>query len=210
MSAFDERRFQDVQKLRDLAAQLPGRVMIAGVSGAPPSRINIDLRFRTAPSRYYPAATQDVTRVTIDLPSRYPLVQPAAQISTPILHPNVYMSGLICLGIDWLPSLGLDFLVKRIIQIIIFDPGILNEASPANPAALSWYREARRNHPTAFPTDVARLMAAAPEKKISWTDVPNDKTGLACPHCSGSLSLPAGRSGKVTCPRCWKPFEAQT
>jgi hypothetical protein len=210
MSAFDERRIQDVQKLQDLAAQMPARVSIAGVGGAPPSRIDIELRFKTAPSRRYPAATQDVTRVTIDLPSRYPLTQPLAKISTPILHPNVYASGLICLGVDWLPTLGLDFLVNRIIQIITFDPDTLNEESPANAAALSWYREARRTHPAAFPTDLALVTAAAPAKKISWTDVPAAKTVLACPHCAGSLSLPAGKRGRVTCPRCWKSFEAKT
>jgi hypothetical protein len=32
-----------------------------------------------------------------------------AAIRTPILHPNVYSSGQICLGVTWMPTLGLDF-----------------------------------------------------------------------------------------------------
>jgi hypothetical protein len=212
MSAFDERRVQDVQKLHQLAEVAPTRLKIGRVSGTPPSRIDIELHFKTAPSRQYPSAVQDVTRVTIDLPSRYPLTAPTAAINTPILHPNVYASGQICLGLTWLPTLGLDFLVKRIIQIITFDPTILNEQSPANRDALSWYREAQRRHPSAFPTDTALLTTVAPEKKISWTNLASEpaKTVVACPHCSSKLSLPAGKSGHVKCPRCQKSFETRT
>jgi ubiquitin-protein ligase len=212
MSAFDERRVQDVRKLRELAEQAPTRLKVERVSGTPPSKIDIELRFRTAPSRQYPSVVQDVTRVTIDLPTRYPLTAPTAAIKTPILHPNVYASGQICLGVDWLPTLGLDFLVKRIIQIITFDPTVLNEQSPANRDALSWYREALRSNAGAFPTDRPLLTTAATKKKISWTDVASEpaKTVVACPHCNGKLSLPTGKSGQVKCPRCQKPFETRT
>jgi ubiquitin-protein ligase len=214
MSAFDERRIQDVQKLHQLAEQAPKRLKIVRVNGTPPNKIDIELHFKTAPSRQYPGAVQDVTRVTINLPARYPMpdAPPTASITTPILHPNVYTSGQICLGVKWLPTLGLDFLVKRIIQIIIFDPTILNEQSPANGDALSWYRETRRRHPAAFPTDAALLTAAAPKKKISWTNVAGEpaKTVVACPHCNAKLSLTAARSGQVKCPRCQKPFETRT
>jgi ubiquitin-protein ligase len=212
MSAFDERRVQDVQKLRHLAEQAPGRLKIGRVSGTPPSQVDIELHFKTAPSRNYPSVVQDVTRVTIDLPSRYPLTAPTAAIRTPILHPNVFSSGQICLGVTWMPTLGLDFLVKRIIQIITFDAAILNERSPANSDALLWYRDAVRRHPRAFPTDTALLTTATPEKKISWTNVPTEsaKVTVACAHCGGKLSLPTGKRGQVKCPRCQQSFEAQT
>jgi ubiquitin-protein ligase len=212
MSAFDERRVQDVQKLRQLAEQVPTRLKIGRVSGAPPNQIDIELHFKTAPSRQYPGTVQDVTRVTIDLPSRYPLTAPTAAIRTPILHPNVYSSGQICLGVTWMPTLGLDFLVKRIVQIITFDPAILNEKSPANTDALSWYRDAVRCHAHAFPTDTALLTTAAPERKMSWTNIAAEpvKAVMACPHCGGKLSLPAGKRVQVKCPRCQQSFEART
>lgn len=212
MSAFDERRVQDVQKLRQLAEQAPTRLKIGRVSGAPPSQIEIELHFKTVPSRDYPGTVQDVTRVTIDLPSRYPLTAPTAAIRTPILHPNVYSSGQICLGVTWMPTLGLDFLIKRIVQIITFDPAILNEKSPANSDALSWYRNAVRRHAHAFPTDTALLTTAPPQKKMIWTDVPTElsKVVVACAHCGGKLSLLAGKHGQVKCPRCQQSFEART
>jgi ubiquitin-protein ligase len=215
VSAFDERRVQDVRKLRELAEQVPKRLKIVSISGTPPNKIEIDLYFKTVPSRQYPKAVQDVTRVTVDLPSRYPMqdAPPIATIRTRILHPNVYASGQICLGVKWLPTLGLDFLVKRIIQIITFDPEILNEKSPANTDALSWYREARRSHPSVFPTDTALLTTAAPEKKkISWSNIASEpaKVVVVCPHCNSNLSLPGGKSGQVKCPRCSKSFEIRT
>ncbi len=212
MSAFDERRAQDMQKLRQLAEKAPTRLVIGRVTGTPPNKIDMELRFKTAPSRQYPAAVQDVTRITIDLPSRYPLTAPTAAIRTPIFHPNVYSSGQICLGVKWLPTLGLDFLVKRIIQIITFDPAILNEQSPANGEALSWYRDSVRRHANAFPTDTALIETTAPAAKISWTNVSAEpaKAVVACTHCGGKLSLPAGRRGQVKCPRCQNLFEART
>jgi len=212
MSAFNERRVQDVQKLRQLAEQAPTRLKIGRVGGAPPNQIEIELHFKTAPSRQYPGTVQDVTRVTIDLPSRYPLVAPTAAVRTPILHPNVYSSGQICLGVTWMPTLGLDFLVKRIVQIITFDPAVLNEKSPANGDALSWYRDAVRRYAHAFPTDTGLLTTAAPERKMSWTNIATEpaKAVMACPHCSGKLSLPAGKRGHVKCPRCQQSFEVRT
>jgi hypothetical protein len=156
--------------------------------------------------------TVSPTRVTIDLPSRYPLTAPTAAIRTPILHPNVYSSGQICLGVTWIPTFGLDFLVKRIIQIITFDPAILNEKSPANGEALSWYRDAVRRHAHAFPTDTTLLTTAAPDKKLKWTNIESKlvKVVVACSQCGGKISLPAGKSGQVKCPRCERSFEART
>lgn len=109
--------------------------------------------------------------------------------------------------------MGLDFLVKRIIQIITFDPTILNERSPANADALSWYRDAQRRHGSAFPTDTSLLATAAPGTGIRWTNVTAEestKKVVSCPHCASKLSLPAGKTGQVKCPRCKKSFAVQT
>lgn len=212
MSAFSERRVQDVQKLKELERQSRNRIRVLRVSGEPPSDLEIELHFKTAPSKKYPASVQEVTKVSISLPSRYPFVPPAAIIKTPILHPNVFPSGQICLGIKWVTSFGLDLLVRRIAQIITFDPSILNESSPANGAALEWYRQARRSNPAAFPTDTLALAADEPQKKISWADVSaaQSKSLVTCPSCNAKLRLPSGKSGRVKCPTCANTFETAT
>ena len=63
---------------------------------------------------------------------------------------------------------------KAHLQIITFDPAILNEKSPAHGEALSWYRVAVRRHAHAFPTDTTLLTTTAPEKKMSWTDIESE------------------------------------
>jgi uncharacterized Zn-finger protein len=98
------------------------------------------------------------------------------------------------------------------VQIIIFDPTILNEQSPANREALMWYREAQRLHAGAFPTDTGLLTTTEPERKMTWSNVPNEtvKKLVTCPGCGTKLSLPGGKVGQVKCPRCSKTFEART
>jgi hypothetical protein len=81
MTAFDERRIQDLQKLRHLAEQFPARVKLDRVAGDPPNEIDIALHFKTAPSPHYPKTVQEVTRLTINLPARYPLVEPIVTIN---------------------------------------------------------------------------------------------------------------------------------
>lgn len=213
MTAFAERRAQDIEKLRQLSQASNGRILVTGTSGNPVSKITLELRFRTAGSNRFPSEAQNVTKVAIDLPAKYPFAEPSANILTPIYHPNVYSSGRICFGLKWLPSEGLDLLVQRIVQIITFDPLTLNENSPANGAALSWYRDARRNHPSAFPTDRAGDGITDDKPKMSWTDVsqavPERKT-ITCPSCSAKLALPAGKRGRVICPKCKSGFEVST
>lgn len=184
------------------------------VGGSPPTEIDVELRLKTAGSNSYPRATQPTTRFRIVLPPRYPLEPPTVTISTSILHPNVYPSGLVCLGLKWVPSLGLDLLVRRVAQIITFDREVLNEASPANRAALDWYRVARVQSPTAFPSDSLMFLggAGAPKKKIGWTNLPtgtSEKVTIRCPSCQAQLSVPGGRSGDVRCPKCGNKFEVR-
>lgn len=213
MSAFDERRQQDVQKLRDLERLSRGRIKVTRVAGSPPSEIEAELHLNTAPSEEYPRRTQATTHVNISLPARYPFVEPTVNIQTPIFHPNVYSSGRICLGLKWLPSFGLDLLVRRVAQIITFDPAVLNVQSPANGGAATWYRQSLRTHPHAFPTDSLDLSAPTQAKSMSWTDAASSsppKVIVGCPHCATKLSLPPGRSGSVKCPKCSHSFPVST
>jgi len=212
MNAFSERVTQDLRKIDELSNSINGRIKVKSKTGNPVSRIVLEIDYPTAPSKDYPKKVQQKTEVKIELLSRYPLQEPSATITTPIYHPNVYSSGKICLGTKWLPTQGLDLLVKRIIQLITFDETILNERSPANGQALSWYRSAVRSHPEAFPTD--KLIVKEPsKKKVSWRNVEsnaNQKTIVACPKCGVSLRMQAGKKLNVSCPKCTHKFLVTT
>ncbi|WP_375688002.1 ubiquitin-conjugating enzyme E2 [Pseudooceanicola sp. LIPI14-2-Ac024] len=213
MSAFDERRGQDIEKLRTLAAGSGGKVEVLSAAGQPVNLIRVRLKIKTAGTKSYPRDVQTITDLTIKLPARYPFVEPQVQVDTPILHPNVYASGQICLGVKWMPSQGLDLLIKRVAKIIAYDADVLNEQSPANSDALRWYRGLMASNPGAFPSDSSDLKDTEVKRTLKWGNIPADKSGktvVSCPKCSAKLSLPAGKSGLVKCPKCDNKFDVKT
>lgn len=212
MSAFGERREQDLAKLRELARRSGDRVRIIKTAGSPMNSLELELHYKTAPNEKYPEQVQSVTTVKVDLPARYPFAEPTATITSPIFHPNVYSSGRVCFGVKWLASEGLDLLVQRLVQIIAFDPLLLNEQSPANGSALAWYRKAKRSG-VQFPTDDLTASAEEAAPKVSWTNVsstPPVRVTVVCPSCTANLGLPPGKTGRVICPKCGAGFEART
>ncbi|WP_391486674.1 ubiquitin-conjugating enzyme E2 [Alteromonas macleodii] len=209
MNISAERVKQDLIKLEALSRELNGKVLVKGTSGNPVNLIHIVLDYPTAASKAYPSKVQRKTEVEIQLLSRYPFQEPKATITTPIFHPNVYRSGNICFGTKWLPTQGLDLLVRRIIQIITFDSTILNEASPANGDALAWYRSAVRNNPAAFPTDKLIVKEQA-KSKISWNNMEStgdSKAVVSCTYCHSKLRVPANKTLNVSCPKCGNKFQ---
>lgn len=211
MAISNERIKQDILKIEALSKLTNNKVRIKETLGNPTNVIVLELDYPTAPSSHYPNEVQNKTSLKIELLSRYPFQEPSATITTPIFHPNVYASGKVCLGTKWLPTQGLDLLIKRIIQIITFDPLILNEASPANGKALSWYKQASTQYPSSFPTD--RLITSkAREKKMVWSELSGaeDKIIVNCPNCYGSSRVPKGKNLNITCPKCRTTFRAQT
>lgn len=212
MSISAERIKQDLRKIDELSKSVNGRIKVKSTSGNPVSKILLELDYPTASSKDYPRKVQQKTEVKIELLSRYPFQEPSATITTPIYHPNVYGSGKICLGKKWLPTQGLDLLVKRIIQIITFDEATIDEFDPANGSASNWYKGAVIKYPEAFPTDKL-VVIEQPTKKISWNNVSNSddqKTVVSCPECKGSLRIPAGKKLNVNCPKCTHKFLVTT
>lgn len=212
MSAGAERRREDLRRLETLCESSGGRLRVLSHRGDPPSEITIELRCKTAASMEYPARHVERTEVRIQFPARYPFQEPLAEIQTPIFHPNVFASGRICFGTRWIPTEGLDLLVKRIGQILTFDPTLLNERSPANRDAAGWYRETKARHPGAFPTDslpfldVGRRTATA-----RWRDLASDAPApssriLRCSRCSQRLRIPDRTGLQVSCPNCGNVF----
>jgi hypothetical protein len=153
MDAGAERRYSDLRKLEALCAASDGRVRLVAHSGAPPTQVDIELQCRTAGSSEYPREAITRVRARINLPARYPLHQPQVLLTPVVFHPNVYASGAVCLGATWLPTEGLDLLVKRLAHIITFDPAVVNAVAPANASAGEWYRTAVTGFPSDFPTD---------------------------------------------------------
>jgi hypothetical protein len=199
-----------------MCAASGSRLVLISRDNDPPTDIEIDLACRTAGSSAYPARAVERTRARISFPARYPFQPPVVHLSPVTYHPNVYSSGLVCLGFKWLPTEGLDLLVKRVAQIITFDPAVINTDSPANASAAHWYMRALAQSPRAFPTDrLDFLSATASRPKPQWRDIatgaatgapPESKT-IECEKCPQKLRVPNVPGTTVRCPRCLHTFQ---
>jgi ubiquitin-protein ligase len=199
MSGLNQRRQSDLNRLQQLCRQSGGALQITDDAAGSGRIIAFQLNLPTAGSTRYPAQVQAVSRFQIELPARYPFDAPTARMrDTPIHHPNVFESGVICVGSKWNPSEGLDIYVTRLCQLLTFDPLLVNMHSIAHSAAGHWYSRALKRHADAFPTAT-----------IQW-DKPQEKVLRTCPGCQANLRLPTGRTGRVECPRCQTEFDAQT
>jgi hypothetical protein len=222
MPSADVRREIDVARVRALAAASGGRIGIVTLPVAGRPRFMLELAYATAGSKAYPGVRQSASRIAIDLAPRHPFEPPLTTVLTPIFHPHVFPSGLVCIGTKWLPSEGMDLFVQRVVRLLAFDPLLMNPHSIANAAAASWYQAALRRYPTAFPTDPAALAwptvdatpeagAAASERKSAGdTAAATERVLRRCPHCHAALRLPSGGEGTVRCPRCSRDFHART
>lgn len=199
------RREVDVERIRALAAESAGRVAIVGLPEPGVPRFVLDLAVTTAGSSAYPRELRTHTRLAIELAARHPFAPPLASVLTPIFHPHVFASGLVCIGAKWLPSEGMDLFVKRIVRLFAFDPLLMNPQSIANGAAQAWYVRASLAHPAAFPSDPGAIAMASGAK-------PDDDVRVVrrCPRCATGLRLPPGRAGHVRCPRCGHEFETSS
>lgn len=214
MTAGAERRVEDARRLDALCAASGGRLRVLHREGTPPVLITLELQCRTVGSHEYPARAEKRSSVRVSFPGKYPFEPPIAEVLTPIFHPNVFSGGRICFGNKWLPSEGLDLLIRRIGQILTFDPVLLNESSPANPAALQWYRAARARRPDAFPTDYLPFLAGeAQPPAVRWRNVtdasaPSPAIRIVRCRCTQQLRVQGAPGIRVRCPRCRAEFAA--
>ncbi|NLD56004.1 MAG: ubiquitin-conjugating enzyme E2 [Burkholderiaceae bacterium] len=198
-SAHALRRKADIERLRELAAGSDGRLRLLEATDRPGRPIRLAVACSTAATRAYPESRQEGVTLRIDLPSRYPFERPVVTVETPIFHPNVFASGVVCQGERWLPGEGFDIFVRRMIGLVTFAPGTVNPASAANREAAAWYLQQRARTPAAFPTDRLDFGAGAPSRVVRH-----------CPACAKGLRLPAGKRGVVACPACGHEFDVAT
>lgn len=199
MSGLNKRRDADIDRLRLLEQNSRGQLQILQLPQGASNKIRFQLNLPSASNDKYPTQVLPAVRFQVELPARYPFEAPVARIGdTPVYHPNVFESGVICVGNKWNPSEGLDVYVTRLCKLLTFDGMLVNLNSIAHAAAGNWYGRARRAHPKSFPSAI-----------IDWESV-QDKVVRACPHCAANLRLPTGRSGLVSCPKCNREFETTT
>jgi hypothetical protein len=214
--AAENRRDVDIERVRTLAAASGGRIGIVTLPVAGRPRFVLDLGYATVGSNRYPAVRQASSRIAIDLAPRHPFQPPVTTVLTPIFHPHVFSSGIVCIGAKWLPSEGMDLFVHRVVRLLAFDPLLMNPYSIADGAAHAWYQAVLRRHPEAFPTDAdaLALVVEGPVRggsaRVDPGVEPAERVIRHCPHCRAGLRLPAGRSGAVRCPSCGRDFQTNT
>jgi ubiquitin-protein ligase len=187
----------DLEQVKRLLARPQAQGVISLVEAA--SRLRPKWRFAVALEHQH---GREELELILECNARYPLSAPTAKLSVGVQHPNVFSSGVICLGTRWSASEGLDLYLLRILRLLCFDPLLVNLQSAANASGAQWYRHAQSRSPTAFPSpSFARVMALVE---------PPTRVTRACPHCSATLRLPSGKTGQVQCPRCNQSFEAST
>lgn len=120
--------------------------------GTPPDQYIVTFR---GPGTFRREGSQEVMvgrehTLWINLTAAYPRMIPELSWRTPIFHPNVSGSGVVCLGAyqtNWVPSLKLDELCIMLWDMIRFQN--YDSESPYNREAAMWARD----HQHRFPLD---------------------------------------------------------
>jgi ubiquitin-protein ligase len=171
MEAHASRRQADIAKLQALQTEFRGVLAIIRTAGNPASLVELEIKLKTALNSRYPDQVQDTSAVQIQLPTRYPFEPPKFTVTTPIWNPNIFPSGLICLGQQWIPTHNLALVVQRVMQILALDPAIINLASPANSEAAKWFETTNRRDPSLFPTVRLDSLRASAQRTIQWRTI---------------------------------------
>lgn len=147
----------DYEIMKTLAIRSPF-VEIIQTEGKPPYQYLLHLTCRAVVSlnsSSRPVFGND-HRLFVLLPEDYPKERPRFVFQTPVFHPNVHPTGQVCYGDDgdhgFAPSMGLDDLIVRIMQMLRFEN--FNPRSAFRLDAAQW---AVQNQST-FPIDNSQLL----------------------------------------------------
>jgi hypothetical protein len=134
-----ERRARDVAGLYALQRRYPTLLEIRRVEGSPARQLELAVRIPTAVDRGFPRRRRPAMRLRLDLPARYPFEPARVSALDEVFNPNVFPSGLFCLGNDHRSTQTLAETVFQAMRIIALDPAIINCVSPADGEAAAWY-----------------------------------------------------------------------
>lgn len=121
---------------------------------------------------------RNVHEVSIGLGASYPRMMPELSWKTPIFHPNISGSGVVCLGgygTYWVPSVNLDELCHMLWDMIRYQNFDVN--SPYNREAAAW---AKGQHEMRLPVDPRPLRDRTAAKAVG--------IGAAAPPISASTA----------------------
>jgi len=146
--AFDIRETRlrnDYKNVRDLVNRSE-LIHIMTTDGDPPEKYLIRFTCKGV-ERVTPAGKpilRETHEVRIYLHAEYPLKQPQLKWLTPIFHPNIHVTGAVCIG-AWWPAKTLDELLltlAEMVQFKNFDP-----KDPMNSKAAAWALRNKRLFP---------------------------------------------------------------
>ncbi len=89
-------------------------------------------------------AIRERHEIVVELGAAYPRLMPGLSWQTPVFHPNISSSGIVCLGgygTNWVPSLRLDELCNMLWDMIRYEN--FDVMSPYNREAALWARDQR-------------------------------------------------------------------
>lgn len=150
---------RDHEKILELASR-SRFIEIAATEGNPPEKYVLNLSCKgitKVDSRGGPTYSRS-HRLGIHLGDDYPRKTPQFKMLTSVFHPNIAQNGSVCIGDEgdrgYAPSMGLDDLVVRIVEIIRYENVGLNSAY--NTIAERW---ARRQHQGFFPLESSQIVS---------------------------------------------------
>ena len=145
----------DHSRIRDLINRSEF-IHIVSTEGDPPEKYII--RYTCKGVERITPNNQPVLRETHDvqvyLHSEYPQKQPQLKWLTPIFHPNIHITGAVCIG-AWWPAKPLDELLLTMGEMVQYKN--LDPKDPMNSRAASW----SLRHKHLFPIDGRPLKGAS-------------------------------------------------
>lgn len=173
--AFDIRETRlrnDYSRVRELVDRSE-LISIMETDGSPPERYRIRFTCRSV-EKIRPNGSplvREVHDVAVYLHAEYPLKQPQLKWLTPIFHPNIHVTGAVCIG-AWWPAKTLDELLLTLgemVQYKNFDP-----KDPMNSKAAAW----ALRHGHLFPIDKRDLKGQSVADMIVLGESESDDLGI--------------------------------